>query len=244
MAARPQSETTSASLHAKRFPGEDANYRAARDALLRAEVALRKSVEDVAAARRKLPPGGALAQDYAFDEGAADLDDRRTVRQVRMSELFVRPDASLAVYSFMYGPKMARPCPMCTSILDALDRTAQHATQRINLAVVARSPVARIREFARERGWRNLRLLSSAGNRYNLDYFGEDDQGAQWPMLNVFARRDGTIRHTWGSELMFAPSEPGQDPRHVDAIWPLWNLFDVAPEGRGADWYPQLRYDG
>jgi len=33
------------------------------------------------------------------------------------------------------------------------------------------------------------------------------------------------------------------DPRHVDPIWPLWNLFDFTPEGRGTNWYPKLSYD-
>jgi predicted dithiol-disulfide oxidoreductase (DUF899 family) len=56
-------------------------------------------------------------------------------------------------------------------------------------------------------------------------------------------RRDGAlIRHFWGSELLYAPSEPGQDPRHGDTIDPLWNLFDLTPEGRGTDWYPELSY--
>ena len=41
---------------------------------------------------------------------------------------------------------------------------------------------------------------------------------------------------------MFAPRDPGQDPRHVDMIWPLWNVFDYTPEGRGKDWYPRLSY--
>ena len=27
-------------------------------------------------------------------------------------------------------------------------------------------------------------------------------------------------------------SDPRQDMRHVDTIWPLWNLFDVTPDGR------------
>jgi predicted dithiol-disulfide oxidoreductase (DUF899 family) len=30
--------------------------------------------------------------------------------------------------------------------------------------------------------------------------------------------------------------------RHVDMIWPLWNLFDFTPEGRGTSWYPKLSY--
>ena len=41
------------------FPGESAEYRAARDRLLEQEIELRRAMEAVAAARRKLPPGGA-----------------------------------------------------------------------------------------------------------------------------------------------------------------------------------------
>ena len=47
-------------FHDRRFPGETAAYRAARDALLAAEAALREQTEAVAALRRALPPGGAL----------------------------------------------------------------------------------------------------------------------------------------------------------------------------------------
>ena len=60
--------------------------------------------------------------------------------------------------------------------------------------------------------------------------------------MNVFVRRDGKVFHFWNSELMFAPPEPGQDFRHVDSIWPLWNLFDITPDGRGEKWSPKLSY--
>jgi len=231
------------SLHPERFPNESAEYRRARDQLLRAEIDLRRQVESVAAMRRELPIGGLVPEDYVFDRGGDSIEDTDTPRHVRLSELFARDGASLAVYSFMYGPKMPEPCPMCTSTLDSLDRTAPHAKQRINLAVVAKSPIARIRSFARGRGWRNLLLLSSAANTYNRDYHGATASDAQMPMLNVFVRRDGEIRHTFGSELLFVKPDPGQDGRHVDLIWPLWNLFDFTPEGRGTDWRPSLDYD-
>ena len=107
------------SLHAERFPNEGGEYRRARDDLLRAEIALRKQLEDVAALRRTLPAGGAVPEDYEFDEGGRDLDDTKTLDRVRMSELFTREAASLVVYSFMFGPKMREACPSCTSILDA-----------------------------------------------------------------------------------------------------------------------------
>jgi predicted dithiol-disulfide oxidoreductase (DUF899 family) len=231
--APTQNETAAGTLHSKGFPDESAEYRSARDTLLRHEMELRRHIEDVAAERRNLPLGGRVKEDYVF-EGADG--------PVRLSELFADRKDTLLVYSYMYGPQMAAPCVMCTSILDALDGEAPHVMQRVNFAVVARSPIARILEFTRARGWRNLRLLSSAGNTYNIDYHGETAKGAQQPMMNVFVRRDGAIHHTYGTELLFAPSEPGQDSRHVDLIWPLWNLFDLTPEGRGTDWYPRLKY--
>ncbi len=221
-------------LHGKRFPNEKPRYRAARDRLLRAEVALRRQVEAVAAMRRKLPAGGAVPEDYVFDGERGP---------VRLSQLFERGD-SLVAYSFMYGPGMAKACPMCTSMLDGLDGNARHIVQRTNLVVIAKSPLERIRAHARTRGWTGLRLLSSAKNTYNRDYHGEGPDGAQWPMLNVFVRRKGAIRHCYGAELLFARAERGQNDRHVDMIWPLWNLLDFTPEGRGADWYPKLDYGG
>jgi predicted dithiol-disulfide oxidoreductase (DUF899 family) len=229
--------STSPTPHAIRFPGEDRAYRAARDRLLRAEADLRRQAEAVAVLRRKLPPGGAVPEDYVFDE----VRDGG-VRRVKLSELFAPGKDSLVIYSFMYGPDMAQACPLCTSMLDSLDGAATHIAQRISLAVVAKSPIARIREFAQRRGWRNLRLLSSAGNGYNADYHGETPQGAQLPMLNVFALRRARIRHVYGSELLFMSGETGQGPRHVDSIWPLWNILDFTPQGRGQDWYPSLDY--
>jgi predicted dithiol-disulfide oxidoreductase (DUF899 family) len=231
----------SASRHKVRFPGESASYRAARDKLLDAEVEMRRTMEAVSSLRRELPLGGEIPEDYAFDEIVGSNSDG-AVRTVKLSELFAKGKDSLIVYSFMYGPEMARPCPLCTSILDGLDGQARHVVQRVNLAVVAKSPIKRIHEFAGERGWRNLRLLSSEKTTYNHDYQGENAAGDQMPALNVFTRRGKKIYHTYSTELLFAPSEKGQDGRHVDLIWPLWNLFDFTPEGRGEKWIPKLSY--
>jgi predicted dithiol-disulfide oxidoreductase (DUF899 family) len=220
------------------YPGESAEYRAARDRLLEHEAELRRVTEAVAAARRALPPGGAVADDYVFQEAGPHGEPT----DVRLSDLFAPGKDTLVVYNFMFGPDMDEACPSCTSFLDALDGAARHVDQRVNLAVVVKSPLPRVLAHARNRGWRHLRLLSSAGNSYNLDYFGESEGGDQLPMLNVFHRDDGMIRHFWGSELMFATPEPGQDPRHSDTIDPQWNLLDLTPDGRGTDWYPKLRY--
>ncbi|TMB25155.1 MAG: DUF899 domain-containing protein [Deltaproteobacteria bacterium] len=186
--------------------------------------------------------GGELAQNYTFEEGPRDLRAPESATKVRFSQLFEPGKDTLVVYSFMYGPQMEKPCPMCTSMLDALDAEAPHITQRVNLVVAAKSPIRRIREHARSRGWTRLRLVSTAGTTYNRDYHGEAEDGGQIPSLNVFVRRGDKIHHFYNSELLFAETPEGQDPRHVDPIWPLWNVFDFTPEGRGKDWYPKLAY--
>lgn len=223
------------SLHNVRFPNEGSKYRNARNALLKAEINLRREIERVAALRRKLPLGGA-ASDYEFEE----LTGSGT-RTVKLSELFADKN-TLVIYSYMFGPQMKAACPSCTSILDSLDGAAPHVTQRVALAVIAKSPIARIRAFTDQRGWRHVRLLSSANNSYNRDYHGETEDGAQLPVLNVFVRKNGTIHHVYATELLFTPTEKGQNFRHVDLIWPLWNLLDYTPEGRGNDWHPKLSY--
>jgi predicted dithiol-disulfide oxidoreductase (DUF899 family) len=221
--SRKSGKTSAGASGPSGFPGESEKYRAARNKLLKREIGLRRQLEAVAAERRKLPIGGALKEDYVF-EGVAG--------PVRFSELFAAGKDTLLVYNFMFGPNMPAACPYCTSILDAVERAAPHVTQHVNLAIVARSPIARILPFARERGWQHLRLLSSAANSYNRDYHGEAETGDQWPMMNVFVRRNGKIHHTWGSEMFFAPPDRGQDPRHVDLIWPIWQLLDLTPGGR------------
>ncbi len=222
------------------FPNESTDYRAARNRLLQREIELRRMTEALAQARRQLPPGGILAQDYVF----LQAEPGATPTEVRLSELFVRDLDTLVIYNFMFPRALddEGPCPSCTAMLDGLDGAVQHIRQRVNFAVVAKAPVSRLLAHAHQRGWRWLQLLSSASNTYNRDYFGEDAEGAQRPMLNVFRREGEVIRHFWGSELFDAPTEPGQEPRHVDSIDPLWNLFDFAPEGRGTDWYPELSY--
>src|SRR5947209_5536092 len=177
------------------FPGESSDYRSTRDRLLEQEIELRRATEAVAAARRELPPGGPVPEDYVFQ--AAGADGAPTT--VMLSELFAPGQDSLVIYSFMFprhpadtapGPSAGQtallplaegPCPTCTALLDQLDGAAEHAGQHINLAIVAKAPLPRILVFAEERGWRRLRFASSAGNTYNRDYHAETPEGLQRP---------------------------------------------------------------
>jgi len=97
------------SPHSVRFPGESTEYRDARDRLLEAEMKLRKNIEDVAALRRSLPLGGALKEDYIFEEGAADINDSTTTRKTHLSELLSPGKDTVVIYSFMFGPQMPAP---------------------------------------------------------------------------------------------------------------------------------------
>jgi predicted dithiol-disulfide oxidoreductase (DUF899 family) len=238
------------------FPGESPEYRAARDLLLEQEVELRRATEEVAAARRRLPPGGIVPEDYVFRGQGRD----GAPAEVRLSELFAPGKDSLVIYSFMFPrdpgderpgptggdaallPLAEGPCPSCVAFLDQLEGTAEHVRPLLNFAVVAKTSVDRLLAFAGERGWRRLRLLSSADNTYNRDYLAETPDGSQRPMLTVFHRDGRTIRHFWSSELFYAPMVSGQDPRHVGTLEPNWNMLDLTREGRPTDWDEQLRY--
>jgi predicted dithiol-disulfide oxidoreductase (DUF899 family) len=238
--------TTNEQLHDVRFPGESTDYREARDDLLRAELELRAAGEAVAAQRRRLPLGGPVPEDYEFEEWDTGTG---TARAVRLSELFEPGKDTLFLYSFMFlkgpdGEPLFSPCPACTSIIDAVSGQSRHLTQQINLAVCSRVPVARLRAHAFSRGWAPIRMLSSAHNSYNHDYHAETPDGSQLPLASVFVRRDGAIHHSWSSELLFAPREPGIHPRHVDFMWPVWNILDTTPEGRGSDFDLALEYEG
>lgn len=99
--------------------------------------------------------------------------------------------------------------------------------------------------------WCNLRALPLGGGAAQDYVFeegareldNEDDVSrvrlselsARDAALSVFVRRDGKVYYFYNSELLFAPVEPGTHPRHVDLLWPRWNVFDLTPEGRGKD---------
>ena len=214
------------------YPNDSAEYRAARTALLAGEIELRRHIERVAAERRALPLGGEPTQDYAFTD--------RDGKTVHLSGLFDRHD-TLVTYFWMFGPQRARPCPMCTSFLGALDAPARDLSQRAAVAVIGRSPVSRQLAFARERGWRNLRFVATTTDDFPRDYRGLAPDGGEWPALDVWIKRDGRVHHFWGGEFA-GTADPGQDPRGAPDPMPLWNILDLTPGGRGTDWYPKLEY--
>jgi predicted dithiol-disulfide oxidoreductase (DUF899 family) len=215
-----------------RYPNESAEYRRAREALLAEEIELRRHIERVAEQRRRLPPGGEVRKNYAFEgeKGRASFAD-----------LFGDKD-TLVVYNYMFGPQRERPCPMCTSLLSAWDGEVPDILQRVALAVLARSPIERLKAVKRERGWQYLPLYQDISGEFSRDYHALTKDGGDDAAFNVFIRREVTIRHFWGGEMNAASADPGQDPRGAPDLMPLWTILDVTPEGRGTDWYPKLNY--
>jgi predicted dithiol-disulfide oxidoreductase (DUF899 family) len=240
------------------FPNESAEYRSARRKLLQHEVELRRQMECVAAEIRALPPGGVVPEDYEFDH----IGPNGVPAKIRLSELFRPGTESLIVYHFMFPrhcndmraapssgsaaglPLAEGPCPSCTALLDNWDGAVPHVEGLgANVVAVAKAPIERVAAFAREHGWRHLKVISAADNSFKRDYSGEDEKGQQMPIMTVFHKdADGVIRLSWASELLFEPAEPNQDPRHAGTVEPMWTLLDLTREGR-PNAYEQFDYD-
>jgi predicted dithiol-disulfide oxidoreductase (DUF899 family) len=233
-----------------RFPGESSEYRQARNELMEAEDELRRLNEKVIAQRQSLPPGGLIKEDYVF-EIAGDG------KKIKFSELFESGKDSLVVYNMMFPrwpedrragapggktaelPLVEQPCPSCTSVVDGLEGAAFHLAERTNLVVIAKASPERLGTYSEERGWRNLRLLSSRNNSFNRDYYAEKPDGVQLAILNVFSRREDGIHHHWASELAFKHGTTTP----LESIWPIYGILGVTPEGPGdRAAYPNLQY--
>ena len=214
------------------FPGESAEYRAAREALLAEEIEFRRHMTRLAEKRRALPPGPLVEKNYRFkDENGFE---------VGLLDLFGDKD-TLVTYFWMYGPQRERPCPMCTNLLGALNGNAADIKQRVALKVLGRSSVDRQFLFAQERGWRDLNFIQTIGDDYARDLNLLQPDG-EYPALVVFKREGDKVRLFWASEMSREMADPGQDPRDAPDIASLWTVLDLTPGGRGTDWYPKLKY--
>jgi predicted dithiol-disulfide oxidoreductase (DUF899 family) len=223
----------------KPHPAEAPQYRAQRAELLAAEIALKDQIERVAALRRALPLETEV-EDYELEEIPAPLaaGDAAPRRRVRLSQLGERPGQSIVLVHFMFGKKQSQPCPMCTLWADGYDGVVPHLGQRVSFAVVVAGDVAAFRAYARGRGWRHLRILSSGDSPLKRDLGFEEPDGGQQPGVSVFrVGPDRRPRHFYSMSAMMTPEQP----RGMDLLSPLWNFLDLTPEGRG-DWMPKRSY--
>jgi predicted dithiol-disulfide oxidoreductase (DUF899 family) len=224
---------------------EKNEYRKLRDQLLEAEIALKDQRESVAALRRQLPMGPEVATNYVFREGPADIHDESLgqFKDVRLSDLFAPGKNRLIVDHMMWGATDMSACPMCTMWADAYNAIAPHVSQKANFVLVAKVEIGELREWARRRGWDKIRLLSSGQSSFNADFQVERDDGGQHPGVSVFSREpDGKIHHFYTTEASLHADPNGNlNHRGIDLFTPVWNLFDLLPEGR-ENWSPKLSY--
>jgi predicted dithiol-disulfide oxidoreductase (DUF899 family) len=220
-----------AATNTAQFPNESAEYRTARNALLTEEIELRRHIERVASQRRALPAGGELPRDFEFVSEAGP---------VRLSSLFGDKD-TLMVYSMMYGAERKAPCPVCTSFLSSWNGAAVNLRERCAIAVAARSPIQRLAEYKKQRGFANLPFVSDISGEYTRSYVSPNDGDV--PGFTVFTRRNGEIYHFYSGEMGPTMADPGQDPRGAPDMDPLWLMLDMTPDGRGTIWYPKLEYN-
>jgi predicted dithiol-disulfide oxidoreductase (DUF899 family) len=232
-------ETINGTLQLTRLTNESAEYVARREELRLAEIELTRQRERVAAMRRRLPPG-AVVQDYVFQEGPANLDaGDAPITTVRLSDLFTGPNRSVVIYHLMYGKRQTTPCPMCTMWIDGYNGVGHHIAQNVDFAIAAAADPCMLRQHARNRGWRNLRLLSCGDSTFKYDLRSEDAEGTQDSTISVFTRdRDGTLRHSYSAHPWMADDVK---ERGIDLLTPVYNMLDLTPQGRD-DWYAKLAY--
>ncbi len=83
--------------------------------------------------------------------------------------------------------------------------------------LVTKAEISNLRSFALQRGWDRIRLLSSHDTSFNRDFGMENADGAVYH------------RSTIGAEF------DEHNNRGIDPYTPVWNLFDLLPQGRD-DW--------
>jgi predicted dithiol-disulfide oxidoreductase (DUF899 family) len=221
-----------------KLSNESEQFKKARAELLEAEIALRDQRERVAELRRALPLDTKV-DDYLFQEGPSDLQKDGPISEIRLSELFEDHLKPLIIYQYMFGGAQKESCPMCAMWTDGFNAIALHLKRRINFAIVAQGEIAAFRAWGRQRGWRNLRLVSSAGSSFKTDLHFQDSNEEQFPGVSVFVKsQDGSLRHFYSASAIMKVNEY----RGLDLLNPVWNFLDLTPDGRG-DWLPSVAYE-
>jgi predicted dithiol-disulfide oxidoreductase (DUF899 family) len=221
------------------LPSQSAESVKRREALRDAEIELMLQRERVAALRRALPRDEIVTDDWRFLEGPADLSAGDTpVREVALGGLFRDPGKPLVLMHFMFGGSQKNPCPMCTLWADGYDGVIPHLEQRVNFAVVVAGDLATMREYARQRGWKNVRIVSCVGSGLKRALGFEDESGGQMPGTSVFElTRNGEVSHFYSGGARLS----SEHFRGMDLLSPLWHFLDLTPDGRG-DFMPRKQY--
>jgi predicted dithiol-disulfide oxidoreductase (DUF899 family) len=227
----------------------------ARKELLATEKELTKQRDKVNATRRALPMVE-IDKEYTF-EGPTG--------KVKLADLF-EGRHQLIVYHFMFEPGDPPPgktepytegCSGCSFMVDNIGHLSHMHARDTTLALISRTPFAKITPFKKRMGW-SIPWYSSFGSDFNYDFHATIDpkvapveynyqdeatlkrkeeiyhlEGEQ-PGVSVFLRDDeGRIFHTYST---FG--------RGMDALVGIYQFLDLTPYGRGEGWDGMPDLDG
>ncbi|MEV0168646.1 DUF899 domain-containing protein [Nonomuraea fuscirosea] len=183
-------------------------WQAARDELLVKEKTLTRSLDALAAERRRLPVV-AIEKEYAFEgvEGKATLVDLFDGRR------------QLIVYHFMMEPDSDHRCPGCSGVADNMGNMSHLRARDTNLVLASPAPLTQLLEFRTRMGW-TLPWYSSQGSTFNADCGLDGGFG-----LSVFLRDGDRVFRSYFTTA-----------RGVDRLRTDFNLLDLTPYGRQETW--------
>jgi predicted dithiol-disulfide oxidoreductase (DUF899 family) len=222
--------------------GTQAEWQAARDALLAEEKDLTRRSDELARMRRELP-WVPVDKDYGFEtengtKSLAELFDGRS---------------QLLVYHFMFGPGYTAGCPVCSSIADTLAPQVVHLQARdTTLLLASRAPLEKLLAYRKRMGW-PIDWVSSGGSDFNRDLgllyteaelkpfldgeipptveqmaeaTGTDVAGyvSEGPGLSAYALADGNVYRTYVTTA-----------RGLEPAMAYYGLLDRTPRGRQED---------
>ncbi len=206
-----------------------AEWLAARTALLEKEKALTRAQDQLSAERRRLPMVK-IDKEYTFDGPNG---------KVSLIDLF-QGHRQLIVYHFMFDPEWENGCMGCTGYIDAIGDLSDLDKRDVRFVLVSRAPVAKLEAYKAKKGWEQ-EWYSSYGSDFNYDFHVSLDQEVAPPVYNyrnnpdadkgevagtsVFLRIGDEIYHTYSTY-----ARGGEYLTHNSA------LFDITPYGRQEEW--------
>jgi predicted dithiol-disulfide oxidoreductase (DUF899 family) len=182
----------------------------ARSELLAAEKQATRTLDALAARRRRLPMVR-FADDYAFDTPAG----RKT-----LADLFGGRD-QLVVYQFMdLGPD--RFCPGCTGFVNNIPVRVLDGLAGVGVTwmTVSDMPLAQIEAYKARMGW-TVPFVSSHGTSFAADC---GSRGGGF-VLSAFLRDGSDVYRTYSTTA-----------RGVDRLLFINNILDLCVYGRQEDW--------
>src|SRR3984885_8858038 len=183
-----------------------AEWRQAREELLKAEKEATRTLDAIAARRRRLPMVKFDNYTFATADGSTTLLD-----------LF-GDQVQLAVYQFMdRGPDEF--CPGCTWFTNNVVYLDGLVGAGVAWATVSTMPIAQIEAYKAKKGW-TLPFVSSHGTS-----FAEDCGAGEGFGLSMFLRDGTDVYRTYHT-----------NGRGVDRLLFVNSMLDLAPYGRQQDW--------